>query len=160
VIERSYYVETSVWGMIPKGQPREMRRATLRFLRQVPREWCFVSEAVLEEINACQEPVRTSILRMYSDIEPAYLHLTDEVRELAEFYIGSGILPAKKKQDALHVAIATVKELDALVSWNHRHMVNLRKTEQYREANLVRGYWKTPQILTPLEVLHERSEGN
>ena len=156
MIQRSYYVETSVWGMIPKGQPREMRRATLSFLRQVPRACCFVSKLVVEEIEACNEPIRASILRMYRDVAPTRLEVTDGMRELAQFYVDSAILPAKKAYDALHVAIVTVKELDVLVSWNHRHMVNAKKTEQYRRANLARGYLKTPLILTPREVIHER----
>jgi hypothetical protein len=53
------------------------------------------------------------------------------------------------------VAIATTQEIDVLVSWNHKHIANVRKTEQYRGANLMFGYAKTPIILTPLEVLHD-----
>ena len=82
------------------------------------------------------------------------LGVTTECDELAEFYIDCSITPAKKLEDALHVAVATVHEIDVLVSWNHRHLANARKTDQYRGANLIRGYWKSPLILTPLEVLH------
>ena len=86
---------------------------------------------------------------------PVVLEPTPECRELAQVYIDTGILSEKKLEDATHVAICTVYELDVLVSWNHRHMANVRKTEQYRGANLIRGYWKPLLILTPLEVIHE-----
>ena len=98
--ERSCYIETGVWGMIPKGQPREMRRASIQLLRR-----------------------------------------------LHHHYI-------RRSGDALHVAVATFHQMDVLLSWNHRHMANVRKTEQYRGANLLRGSSKTPLMLTPLEVLY------
>ena len=73
---------------------------------------------------------------------------------MAQRYTEAGIIPAKKQEDALHVALATVYHMDVLVSWNHRHIANIRKTELYRAANLLHGYSQTPLILTPLEVLH------
>jgi hypothetical protein len=80
--------------------------------------------------------------------------VTEECTRLAFRYIDAGIVPAKKREDALHVAIATVYNMDVLVSWNHKHMANLRKTEQYQGVNLMNGYPATPAILTPYEVLH------
>jgi hypothetical protein len=110
---------------------------------------------VLDEIEVCREPLRSAIFRAYEDLQPSILEVTKDALELANFYVDSGILPAKKREDALHVALATTEELDVLLSWNHRHMVNVRKTEQYTGANLARGYWKTPLILTPLEAFDD-----
>jgi len=153
--ERYYYVETSVWGMIPKGQPREMRRASLQFLRRFPRPAYFVSPVVLDEISAADENSRSQIQELMQSTAPTMVEATTEAFELARFYVDSGILSARRIEDALHVALSTVHEMDVLVSWNHRHLANVRKTEQYRGAKLMRGYRKTPLILTPLEVLHE-----
>lgn len=151
--ERSHYVETSVWGMIPKGQPKEMRRASLQFLRSARHR--FVSPVVLDEIRVAPEDARSQVLEVLESVRPTLLEVTIECYELARYYITSGILAARKMEDALHVAIATVHEMDVLVSWNHRHMANVRKTEQYRGANLMQGYSKTPLIYTPLELLYE-----
>lgn len=153
--ERQYYVETSVWGMLPKGQPREMRRSSLQFVKRLTNQNCFVSEVVLREIMGAPEEDRTQINQVLNRVDPAVLEMTPEAEKLAEYYIASDILPPKKRDDALHVAIATVHTMDVLVSWNHRHIANVRKTEQYRGANLLRGFSHTPMILTPLEVLHE-----
>jgi hypothetical protein len=109
---------------------------------------------VLDGISAAPETDRAQITEVLESVRPELLELTAECSELARFYITSGILPARKLEDAMHVAIATVHEVDILVSWNHRHMANVRKTEQYRGANLLRGYPQTPLILTPLEVLY------
>jgi hypothetical protein len=93
-------------------------------------------------------------MEVLESVRPTLLEVTPECSELARFYVASGVLPARKLEDALHVAIATIYEVDILVSWNHRHMANVRKTEQYRGANLLRGHSQTPLILTPLEVLY------
>jgi hypothetical protein len=131
-----------------------MRRASLQFLRRFPQSAYFVSSVVLDEISACAESIRSQILESVEATRPTVLELSQEAIELARFYIDSGILPARKMEDARHVAIATIHEIDVLVSWNYRHLANVRKAEQYHGANLMRGYVKTPLILTPLEVLH------
>lgn len=61
-------------------------------------------------------------------------------------------MPEKKGDDALHVAIATVAEMDALVTWNFQHLANLRKTELFHSVNLEKGYFKKLEIVTPMEV--------
>ena len=153
--DRSYYVETSVWGMIPKGQPKELRQASLQFLRQAPSPNFFISAVVLREITACSPKIRSQIMVVLKERTPTMLEVSGECEDLAQFYQDSGILPAKKIEDALHVALATIHKMDVLVSWNHRHMANVRKAEQYQAANLICGYRKTPLILTPIEVMHE-----
>jgi hypothetical protein len=153
--ERGYYVETSVWGMIPKGQPRAMRRATLQFLRRSLGGTYFVSQVVLDEVSLCPEPLRAQIMEVFEAAAPTILEVTPACYDLAQAYIDAGILAARRMEDALHVAVATLEEMDVLVSWNHRHIANVRKTEQYMGVNLIHGYWKTPLILTPLEVLYE-----
>jgi hypothetical protein len=151
----SYYVETSVWGMIPKGQPQDMRLPTMQFLRRVSPERCYISSVVLKEIGACKEPQRSAILRVLNAMKPQVLTESQADRELAQHYIASGIVPAKKYDDALHVALCTTAKLDVLVSWNHRHIANERKTLQYESANVLRGYLKSPIIVTPFEVVYE-----
>ncbi len=110
---------------------------------------------VMKELMRAGESDRLQILEVFERIEPTEIELTQEAEELAQHYIDSEVLPAKKGDDALHVAIATVAEMDVLVSWNHRHIANLRKTELYRAVNLLHGYSQTPLILTPLEVLED-----
>ena len=46
---------------------------------------------------------------------------------LAEFYIERGIIPASHLFDSLHVAIASVYELDCIISYNFHH-INRDKT--------------------------------
>lgn len=72
---------------------------------------------------------------------------------LATRYIEHGIIPAMKAEDALHVAYATVFELDVLVTWNFRHLARARTEALIGSVNVVEGYSKPLRLLTPLEVL-------
>ena len=51
----------------------------------------------------------------------------------------------------LHIAIATVAEVDVLVSWNFRHIVRLDKIRLFNGINLQLGY-KPLTIYSPREV--------
>ena len=80
------------------------------------------------------------------------MEITEAVDELAKSYIARGILSEKKEDDALHVAIATATEMDALVTWNFQHLANLRKSELFNGVNLEKGYTKKLEMITPMEV--------
>ena len=73
---------------------------------------------------------------------------------LAEAYVRHGVVTAGHLTDAQHVAVATVGELDVLVSWNYRHLVNRRRREAFNGVNAIQGY-RTIDIVTPPEVFDE-----
>lgn len=82
------------------------------------------------------------------------LPLDAEARGLAEAYVSAGILPAKLRADAQHIAIATVARVDVMVSWNFKHIVNLQRIHGYNSVNLRQGY-PLIEIRTPREVLSD-----
>ncbi|MGH8591782.1 MAG: hypothetical protein ACREXX_21440 [Gammaproteobacteria bacterium] len=55
------------------------------------------------------------------------------------------------RADAQHIALATVARVDVLVSWNFKHMVNLKRIHAYNSVNLKMGY-PLLEIRTPREV--------
>ena len=75
--------------------------------------------------------------------------------DLAGRYVQAGVLPPTDEVDALHVAIATVCEMDVLASWNQRHLANIRRRDLFNSVNRVAGYRKMLEIANPLEVLYE-----
>lgn len=56
--------------------------------------------------------------------------------------------------DAQHIAIATINRVDVLVSWNFKHIVNLRRIHLYNSINLKYGY-PLIEIRSPREVINE-----
>jgi hypothetical protein len=79
--------------------------------------------------------------------------ITKEAEELAGLYIDKKIVPAQKWEDALHVGIATVGEMDVVVSWNYKHLANVKKEELFCAVNLEQGYKKLIEITTPMGVI-------
>ena len=74
---------------------------------------------------------------------------------LADLYLQEGVLPQRTIDDARHVAIATIYEMDALISWNLKHLANLKRMERVNGVNLKEGYAKRLELVTPMEVSNE-----
>ena len=85
------------------------------------------------------------------------LQESDETQALAEYYVTSKVFAPGFRADARHVAIATVHEVDALVSWNYRHMVSLHRKTLIAGTNIVRGY-RPLEIVTPAEIIADAQE--
>lgn len=63
-----------------------------------------------------------------------------------------GAIPVKNRNDARHIAIGVLYEVDFIVSWNYKHMVNITVRRFINSTNLRMGY--TPiEIISPEEVV-------
>jgi hypothetical protein len=98
---------------------------------------------------------RRKLDALLGEFLPVMLEPTDEVRGLAEAYHSQGAIPPAKTLDALHVAMATANDIDALVSWNYRHLVNVWRETRINAVNAVSGYRKPLRIVTPPEVMED-----
>jgi len=85
------------------------------------------------------------------------LKITEEIRSLAKLYIKEKVVTQKYYGDALHIACATVNQIDVLVSWNFTHIVNFNRILLYNSVNLKQGY-RSIQIYSPREVLEQHEE--
>ena len=81
-------------------------------------------------------------------MEPEILEVGDEALELLASYQKRQILGSKYRNDMLHIALATVAEVDILVSWNFRHIVRFDKIRLFNAVNLEFGY-KRLEIYSP-----------
>jgi len=78
--------------------------------------------------------------------------ITDEAVALLAGYESRGILGPRFRNDMLHIALATIAEVDVLVSWNFRHIVRLDKIRLFNAVNIELGY-KTLSVYSPREVM-------
>ncbi len=85
------------------------------------------------------------MLEEINKLLPLELAPSVESEQLAGDYIKAGVLPAKKRDDARHVAI--------VVSWNHRHLANDRKKQLFNAVNRLAGREQVLLIHTPFEIL-------
>ena len=90
--------------------------------------------------------------RLIVQFMPTILAWEPTVKELADAYLQNKVLPPKARRDAQHIAFATVNELDYVVSWNLRHIANVRRQEKVNAINRLNGYKKDLQLITPMEV--------
>ena len=49
--------------------------------------------------------------------------------------------------------MATINEVDILVSWNFKHIVNVKRIRGYNAVNMKLGY-KTIDIRSPKEIIY------
>ena len=143
------YTDTSVLGGCEDDEFREPSRRLMEAF--VDGELTLVlSELTLRELETAPEKVRIVVGRVpQAHIEP--LSLSPEAEELATAYFEDGAIGARMRADALHIALATVARVDVLVSWNFRHIVNLKRIHAYNAVNLKKGY-PLLEIRTPREV--------
>jgi len=95
-------------------------------------------------------------VKVLADLPPGAveeLAIDEEVTALAEGYVEAGVLTARWRYDALHVAAASVGGADLIVSWNFEHMVNYSRIRKFNAVNLLNGY-RALDIRSPREVLH------
>jgi hypothetical protein len=86
-----------------------------------------------------------------------YVQSDEESGDLAQKYIEGGVLNEGQLADAQHIAIATIERVDVIVTWNFKHIVNLRKIRGFNSVNIREGY-QALEIRTPREVI-ENDEG-
>lgn len=76
----------------------------------------------------------------------------EDAVHLQDVYLRAGIVGPSGKNDALHVALATVSHCDVLVSWNFKHIVHFQKIPLYNEVNRKEGY-EAIVLCSPPEVI-------
>lgn len=71
---------------------------------------------------------------------------------LVEEYVKRKIIPRKYRDDARHIAVAVVNDVDVIITWNCKHMAQVEKKRMINAVNMMLGY-RQIDIVTPLEVV-------
>ncbi len=148
------YVDASVVGGCEDAEFARSSKALMACFAKG--DFVFViSPLTLQELATAPDPVRKHLASVPEEhIET--VQLTAEAADLAEAYITAGVITARTRADAQHIAMATVARVDVLISWNFRHIVNLYRIRGYNSVNLRRGY-PTLEIRAPREVLPDEA---
>lgn len=109
-----------------------------------------LSELTFDEISKAPKPVQETLKSLLED-EPEILEITDSALELSEKYLDRNILTPKFRDDALHIALASLANVDVLVSWNFKHIVHYDKIRLFNAVNIENGL-KSIDIYSPREV--------
>lgn len=153
------YLDTSVINFLFADDAPELQKITKEFFDKYVKTAIYefyISETVIAELNATKNKARKELLLEIFDtyyFEVIEDSISDEVESLALLYINSGIFTENQFNDAIHVACSTLKDIDYLLSWNYKHLANIKRERDIISVNSKNGYSVKLRITTPMEVI-------
>ena len=122
-----------------------------RFWHDFQDQFVFVvSDTVLDEIHrgdAMQAKKRLSAVAQFTKLSK-----TPRADALTQQLLAAGAVPESAASDAEHIAIATVHGVDYLVSWNHKHLVNVHQLRRINQVCEAAGF-RPALICTPTTLM-------
>ncbi len=155
-MKETVYLETSV---VSYYTARPSRDVVVIAHQEITRQWwekalneyeIFISQAVIDEASDGDPGASEERLKAMMDFQ--YLEINSKVGEMTEIYIAELKIPPKAGGDAVHIAIASIHEIDYLVTWNCAHIANGVIIKKLAEINTNYGV-HTPVLCTPEELL-------
>ncbi|GBU23845.1 hypothetical protein R83H12_00464 [Fibrobacteria bacterium R8-3-H12] len=143
----SLYLDTSVFG----GYYDDVFMQDTRLLFQNIKDGrydVFTSNLVMEELEDAPQRVKS----IFDDLKYGLINVVDEYEDLADEYIKEKVVGETSRDDCIHIATATINNIDILVSWNFKHIVNIARIKGYNLINIKNGY-KPLEIRSPKDVV-------
>ncbi len=157
-MKESIYLETSVISYYTSKPTRDI---IVLAHQEITRQWwpkaikrydIFISEVVLEEAGMGDPYAAKKRLKEIKNFPN--LGLNNHVEEMAKIYKGRLKIPEKSIRDAVHLALASVHNIDYLITWNCTHLANGGVIKKLIKINENFGV-HTPIICTPEELMEE-----
>ena len=152
------YLDTSVIShLLQEDVPEKMADT-----RQLWEMFCsnrydvYLSTVTLEELKGCSEPKQSQLFDYLGQIDYTLIQINDKIEEIALQIIEMGILTKKSYDDCQHIAAAIISECDCIISWNFKHIVNIKTIRGVRAITNLKGH-KPIEIRNP-SVLLESEE--
>jgi predicted nucleic acid-binding protein len=150
------YVETTVLSYLvasPSRDPIVVAR------QNISRYWwdserskyqLVISEAVEAECLRGDPEMIRARARLLKEV--SLFPLDEGILELAALLMAPGAIPDKAAPDAVHIAAAAMEGCEFLLTWNFRHIANVRIRREVERILAKHGYTKTT-ICTPEELI-------
>ena len=110
-----------------------------------------LSNVMLNEVDDCAEEKRRILYGYLSQIDFETVIADEQIINIAERLIDLGVLRPKSFDDCRHIAAAIVSGCDVIVSWNFKHIVNLKTMMGVKAITALEGFNDvlifTPSIL-------------
>ncbi len=152
------YLDTSVIShLMQEDVPEKMAdtRKLWEMFRSGVYEVC-LSTVTLQEIDDCSEPKKSELWKYLNQIGYVTYDVTEDVLEVAHQIVNMGVLTRKSFDDCQHIGVAVVNNCDCIISWNFKHIVNIKTIRGVRAITNLEGY-KPIEIWSPSVLLE--SEG-
>lgn len=152
------YLDSSVPSYWLEQDPQDpllySRHQTTRrwWEEDLPRFEAVISQVVWDEISGGQPERAAKRQNLVKGFR--WLDLDEDVKSAARYYVEQFGKPGKDMRDALHLALASVHDIDYLVTWNFAHLANASKRKHIEGLNR-HLHLSTPVICSPEELMLE-----
>ena len=151
------YLDTSVISYLDQQDAPEQMQETREVWELIKAGYydVFISDVVLRELGDCkEEEKRNQLIGHLSEINYNLVMVDDAVVQLAEKIVANGVLRQKNIDDCQHIAAAILSDCDIIVSWNFKHIVNVKTIRGIKVITTLEGY-KDLLIYQPTALLIE-----
>jgi len=116
----------------------------------------FTSLYAVGELQEAPGNQAKKMIDLIAEFGITVLESTEEADALAAIYQKQGILPPGSTVDAQHIAVASINDLDMIISLNFRHIVRKKTVTMTGFVNASLGY-KPVEIHSPMEVVEREN---
>ncbi len=147
------YLETTMFNYYFDTE-RDAHADTIKLFEEIEsgKYQAFVSAYVIREIMKASDEKAQKMLNLISEIGITILDASEEAERLASIYQEQGAIPPASSVDAQHIAVASVNDLDMILSLNFKHIVRKKTVTMTRFVNERLGY-RQIEIHSPMEVV-------
>jgi predicted nucleic acid-binding protein len=148
------YLDTSVISYLHQLDAPDKMNDTLALWEEIKagEYQAVISEVTTKELMNCAEPKRSIMVDYLSEADLEVFAINKETDDLAQEIIRHGILTPKSIDDSTHIASAIINNCDIIVSWNFKHLVNIKTINGVR-AIILSNHYKSIDIYSPTMLL-------
>lgn len=146
------YLDTSIISHLEASDAPDKMRDTFTLWNEIILGAfdVLVSDVTIEELERCAEPKKSRLYEYLKDIALIRIEETEETVALTNKYIEYGVLKEKSRDDCRHIALATLYECNYIVSWNFKHLVNVKTIDKVQAVNKLLGYREISIVPPPM----------
>jgi len=136
------YLETSVISYLDQPERGDKAFDSHRLWKKIKvgEFEAVISNVVEAEIEDCDELKRDTLNGYLAEIDYISVKIDRRTMEIASRFVDLAILKEKSFDDCQHIAAAITSECDVIVSWNFKHIVNLKTMSGVKAITALEGY--------------------
>ena len=146
------YLDTSVISyLLADDAPEKMNdtQELWKLLQQGEYE-IIISELTFDELKKCENEKRSSLSKYIDLINYSPVSITNQQEDLAQKYLEYSVLSTKSIDDLAHIACSVLNDCDYIISWNFKHLVNMKTINKVNAVNLLLGFREIKIIPPPM----------
>ena len=152
------YIETTLFNFYVDEDKGDAHLDTVKLFNEIAagKYEAFTSDYVIDELKKAPTEKYMRMMGLFNNYNIPVLGMSDEADRLADLYVTEGVIPQKYRTDGLHIALATINDLDMIISMNFQHIVKRKTVKMTGLINTINGY-RAIEIYSPMEVIENEN---